>query len=706
MKKRSELPYFVKKINNAPKKLENPMETHYSNIISYQDSVYLNYKNDFFRLQINGLISTDESDFSWIPIIGSPLNERSGQSMTSTSKGIVFYGGEDFSHTIYDDLWIFDGKEWSFLSPSIPPLAYHAACFDGKESLIIHGGTLVISKKVVYSPANIFYCINLSTGYVNKIELSIPSFPKSIFRHSIVRLHTGKFCIFGGKSDVNTVLDSFFYFTLDPNAIEEVNMPFKLPIYAHKCVEIYNLLFVTGGKGKDRNDYKFPWIFDISHQIWFEFKTVRFDCIFSFTSQSISSNNIIHFISQSYNQLLSYTVFKQSQSTDLLSNQEYYNFLVPILKKGMESFKTDQLKHIENNNIETLMKQILQIGRDKFSFSETLIQEGVKNKTQYDQLLSLQFRLASFNYNLVSKQDTKSQLYKNEKDSNSSITVKEPKELIRKYKSNLIQSKEELKKATKEAKQLSLQADHLEMQFLKNSLKNSQQEINTTENDLLIEQFQQKCLKCKQMAHLISSYKKENSSLKKNYRENKQNYKHYKLSTLTLLDQYCMILQQQANLKQKDYDIKNHCLEATRDILSRRIDIMNVNMSKSSSELQELLNIAHTPEMTHNLSSLHSKQIQVKDAIKNDLTHLFKEQKSTNIIKNINDISSQLENLSSWMKACKTAIPDIPNDPINLNDANNNKFVTVSDTKFIDSLFRCDTLDIEIQRLTNQLKLN
>ena len=697
---------FVKKINNTPEELRtDPQNTKYCSIVSHKDFVYLKYKQEFFYLQINGPISTKESEFSWVPVSGSPFHERAGQSMTSTSRGIVFYGGEDSEQIIYDDVWIFDGKSWTYLSLELPTLAYHAACFDGKDSLIIHGGiTNRKDDQPVFLPSNLFYQINLSTGTLSSFELSIDTMPDHIYLHSMYYMHTGMFCLFGGKNEKDEVLDTFYEFSIAQKEMKEITPPYKLHIYGQQVEELYNFLFVTNGKDQTGKDHKFAWLFDMEHKIWFEFKTVLFDSRFTFISQTISSNNVLHFVHKSFSQLMSCYVFKEMQGVDYQTNQEYYNFLLPILNKSIQTFNTNKLKQQENETVKELRQHIIFLARERQLVTDDVINNGLLLQTHNEQLLTLQFRLTSFNSRLETNQNKmKTKINENATE----IPFNDPKEIVQKYKLFAIQSKAEKRRLSHEAQQLSDQADRLTMTYLKDSLRELRRQAPPIRKEDSVEEYQQKCLRCRQMAQLISSYRKENAQLKPNYVKLKDSYMRAKASTISLLDQYCIALKQQSISKQNEYESKVKCLQLSQTILKKRIDIMKSNMNKSAQATEEMLEEAKAPLTTENLSKLLTVKAQIKTSIQKNISAFLNQQHDPNHTKqSIEHLLSLIEDIASWMKSCKKAIPEIESGSFQIGSSKSDKFVKKPNTNFIDSLFRCDTLDIEIQRLSNQLKIN
>ena len=93
-------------------------------ICVFKKKLYFNIHGKMYYLNFES-----DSEKAWEVNTALPFGTRYGQSMTSFSDGIVFFGGMivyENENIYFNDLWIFDGKDqWNYVTCDIQPRAFH-----------------------------------------------------------------------------------------------------------------------------------------------------------------------------------------------------------------------------------------------------------------------------------------------------------------------------------------------------------------------------------------------------------------------------------------------------------------------------------------------------------------------------------------------------------------------------------------------------
>lgn len=222
----------------------------------YNDTIFFLYQGLYFL--------DKENIWNEVQLIPFPAKKWHGQSMTSTSHGLVFFGGESlyrYKNICHNNLYIYKNDSWSFISINSPPRCDHAAAFDGNQSLIVSGGR---NEDVIY---NDFLLIDLVTGVVTSIEFPNPF---SLFNHSIVNLTDNTFIISGGCPSLGHFNEDLYVVDLNSKTISKPyaeDMTMSHPIACHMSLYFSGLLIVAGGLCGGRAS-RHAWIFITSQSLW------------------------------------------------------------------------------------------------------------------------------------------------------------------------------------------------------------------------------------------------------------------------------------------------------------------------------------------------------------------------------------------------------------------------------------------------------
>ncbi|KAK8888017.1 Adagio protein 3 [Tritrichomonas musculus] len=268
-----------------------------------------------------------------------PFQKRQGQSMTSTPSGIVFFGGQSDLLT-YNDLWIYNKGQWSYVTCDIPARANHAAACDKNGRLVICGGTTE-NQAVLHD----LYVIDLKTQKVK--ELKIPDFPPVSHEHSLTLLPDGTFVLFGGEmklssdNKVQSIEYNMYILDLEKKTVNKIETDFQNKIDSHFTAVIYGMLFVFGGS--DRK----VWMFNFDHHVWIPFSLPKFNNnefrpYYVFSSFLFTEDKCLHLVSDDFKKLATVPVFGEPPPSDpyILKNHPHFiHFLRTNLIKAHDFFK-------------------------------------------------------------------------------------------------------------------------------------------------------------------------------------------------------------------------------------------------------------------------------------------------------------------------------------------------------------------------------
>ena len=688
MEKRSS---FIKTISGSPiKEANDRAELPTFNLAFYKDNVYLKTKS-LSILKISGLLSMENSSFTWSKVSNIPFTERTGQSVTPIDKGLLFFGGEDFAKIIFDDMWLFDGTTWSYIATALPPLAYHSVCFDGKNKIIVNGGIISKGDKCVYSPTNTFYTIDVNTAELEKIEVETPeTFPKTLFSHSMNIMSNGNICLFGGKDGDGRVSNKLFEVDLKNKKVEERKTPFGVFSYEHQSSIMYNMLFVTGGKNNYEQYNMSLWCYNFDHSLWFEVQTQMQNGCFSFMSQALTTLNSIHIISRDLNKLLTLPVLRSSStSNDFMNNQEFIKFFSAHLSKTIKDFSVSFISREPSQNVKLLKKKISEIAAEK-NIPFDKIEKCIRVQEENDQLTKLMFRSnsmhSSFNIQHEEKEDSKTPNFV------------DPREIYTKIRTFNEQKTKEKTSLLKEVENAERTADRLSFGYLVENI------VKDPESKVTVDELQLKVRHCRQLSQIIESMRKKNEERRKEYEQCKKNIKSNKISTYILINQMCSALQQLSNTRANTHQIKEQCIKLCKEILENRISILNNNKAKQSAEIQQILQEVEAPALNEYVKWCTSVKSHLKDEIKRKEASLFTSNSSNDKLK-LDELLYAIEDVGGWMTACSSSFPELPPPNISFGSSHAKRFANKKNDTFTKTLTRWDALDSELQRIADKIVL-
>jgi len=217
-------------------------------IFDHQGSKYMVSNNGFHLLETRGNWKSIDIPFKILP----------GQSVLSTSFGIVFFGGETNSG-YSSEMWIFANSLWSPFSHDVPGCAYHASCWlEYCSSMFICGGKSENGDSPVW-------LLNLKNSEKTRLKLT-----KSITcgRQTLSYLYGQTICMYGGLNDDYSISKSIQLISLDSGLITDVpTIAHIAGKYDHDSFVLDGRLFAFGGLCQDGRSNN-CWIFDFDNSIW------------------------------------------------------------------------------------------------------------------------------------------------------------------------------------------------------------------------------------------------------------------------------------------------------------------------------------------------------------------------------------------------------------------------------------------------------
>lgn len=356
----------------------------------FEDNVYMMNKKHFMYL------STQE--MKWIEIAPLPFSERMGQSMTTTPHGIAFFGGKEGSSSFYNDLWLYNNNDWSYVTCDIiSERAFHAAEWDNKtNSLIICGG------QNLNSIFDDIYLVDIKTQKVSRIV--IPGIPK--FRdHTITSLPDGTFCLFGGwyrTPDLYHDQQNSSLYILNPVQLSfaKIETDFEnAGFFSHFASYIYGMLFIFGSQvdtypkkkiGDQDVPIRIAWMFDFNHRTWIPLdlpspsERCQVSPIFIFTSMKLSNHKSLHVIDDCFSKLIEFPVFSETPPENIQNHPQFIKFMRKNLEYASKFYK--DYKTPLDSDIKIKLKTLEDT---RNSFIQTVSTKGVLNDVEAKNIFEL-----------------------------------------------------------------------------------------------------------------------------------------------------------------------------------------------------------------------------------------------------------------------------------------------------------------------------
>lgn len=220
------------------------------------------YQNSYYFLY-DGLYSMDMSSRSWNSMKGADNISIEGCSMTSTSEGLVIYGGKH-NDTYSSQMWIFSDA-WHPIAGNQIACAHHASCFiPSSSALLVHGG---IDQNGIRSDCLL---INLMSGSTTKIALSQNL---SFSHHTITLINDSTVYLFGGMDKDKHLNPNLYSIDIKTGNVQLISQSTETLQSAMRCCHqafnFFDFFCVAGGFQFGTNLYNLA-LYDSIHKAWLE----------------------------------------------------------------------------------------------------------------------------------------------------------------------------------------------------------------------------------------------------------------------------------------------------------------------------------------------------------------------------------------------------------------------------------------------------
>ena len=281
-----------------------------------------------------------EPTLKWRRIHPVPFQSRTGQSMTSTPHGVAFFGGKEGTGYFHNDLWVYNKKDWSYITCDIPARSHHAAAWDPRGYLVICGG----QRKG--SHLNDVYLVNISKQETIKVE--IPGMPH-IGAHTMTAIDKDKFLLFGGSKEdkvpnedrMMVVGNSDLYIlNIEKKEISKLQTDFANTGFSSHFAEfMWGRLFVFHGFTVQTSGKSVSWMFDFEHNVWVPLDlSVDVSPVYMFCSKDMSQNRSLHVLDWHLNKLVEIPIFTEEPPENVNNHPQFLHFLETHLKHAIRFF--------------------------------------------------------------------------------------------------------------------------------------------------------------------------------------------------------------------------------------------------------------------------------------------------------------------------------------------------------------------------------
>ena len=301
-------------------------------ICLHEDTLYLSMGSLYYCLP--------EPPLRWRRIQPVPFFPRTGQSMTSTPHGVAFFGGKEGTGYFYNDLWVYNKKDWSYVTCDVSSRSHHAAAWDPKGYLVICGGQ---SKG---SHLNDVYCVNLAKHETTKVE--IPGMPY-IGAHTMTAIGNDTFLLFGGSREDRShegekprvVGNSDIYLlNLEKKEISKLSTNFANTGFSSHFAEfMWGRLFVFHGFRVQTSGKIVSWMFDFEHNVWVPLDfSVEVSPVYMFCSQELSQKKSLHVLDWHLNKIVEFPIFTEEPPENVNNHPQFLHFLEHHLRHAIRFF--------------------------------------------------------------------------------------------------------------------------------------------------------------------------------------------------------------------------------------------------------------------------------------------------------------------------------------------------------------------------------
>ncbi|KAH0789553.1 Kelch motif family protein [Histomonas meleagridis] len=466
--------------------------------------------------------------------------------MTATPQGIVFFGGYETPDVCLNDLWIFnkDAKlQWSYITCSIPPRAFHAATADNSGHLVISGGKI---QDQLYDD---IYILNLETQVLQKLDFSIKL---PFYNHSISFISKSEICLLGGFDSAKKHNYQILNINIENKEIKSLESEYhNNDLNFSNCSYCFDLLFASPGvKEVQKNplisEVNDIMMFQLSHSAWIPLDLSKFhDFDPYFVFQNNQQKNCIFIINRSLSTLICYEIFSDPNFTFSVDHLEYISFLRKSLIYANHKFSkadtqfNDEIRD-EKRNISNTRLRIKKLILDNKLLSSTDVDNFFQEEENFEALKGIESHSLKISQRIQLKKD-KNEIIKNDDEENATDFHKTVLLMLTKKH----EYKESISNLTKEAETLSEQIDKISL-------------ITESKNPRKTNTIKTKEIFCdsRQLSNKLRIMNEEIRQLRSQYNQKYSEYIKTKESILSSYGQLFQVQQYINNTSNLIYDLK------------------------------------------------------------------------------------------------------------------------------------------------------
>jgi len=626
-------------------------------ICLHEDILFLRY-NGLFMLSSEGSFFTDSVQLNWNKIRPIPFRGRFGQSMTSTPFGLAFFGGRDENNCFYNDLWLYHQKEWFYVTCNVPERAFHSACWDGQNFLVINGGVSHVQL------SSEFFLVNLQSQETFRIDLG---FNKVLSHHSMTQYSSYEIVLFGGKDSMNTVCGDIYFVNLSMKSVNLVSTDFKECYHhSHNSAMIYRMLMVSGGFNNSMR-HDLVWAFNFDHKIWIPFKFVEsteFVPLLCYTSTALTQNRGIHIINSKLNQIYTFPVFAETPPKEYSDHPQYIHFLRTQVSKSIGTFNQFQEKLIRDSSSYTSIGTI----RDVF---EQLYQSKKKLKS-FKKSVDVFPEISQYN------------------SSKNKYNLNPVHEIVSEIQLTRARSEIELPMLSKEAKELSklIEANTFRLQICNDLNLQSVSIPNTID-------FESLSSLSLQLAQQINVSQNELQGIESKYYTEKSTLKQRKDTLLILQDHYCSICEKLEKSKASLHNVKKQCILTAIKLIEirKKLILSNEKGILKDNEIEHIVEEFEKPSLISKIDDLLCRKKSLFIEMGSFVDALILE-KDISVDHKLEQIISSLEAIDDWTSESNRIIGDSSFGSLDLEGyiSKQSKQLQNSPSQLIHSLYQWDSL--------------
>lgn len=598
-------------------------------------------KNYLFSLSPKG----SKSSYKWESISPLPFGYREGQSVTSTSSSLVFFGGIEDA-VLYNDLWmITNSKKWFCIGTDIPARYDHAACSDSHGNLVIYGGR----GSAKAGCFNDLYLVKLAQQEVTEIQFPGIDLPY-LTSHSLTLLDDGTFFLIGLDAKRNTPDIMMYKLDIENRTLTPIKPCYSNVISSkHYSSLIFGMIFLFGQNSKP------ILMLDQTENVWipltanaFEDKNVDLLSLgkalkknsYVFVSKAFSDNKCIHVISDDLSQfsITTLPIFTDEPPEDIRQSPQYTHFIKQCLLAGFKYFETIKPNaprlHYEMKNLAPQLEKVMpsEIVRGYFDSitQKTLAERLYKKANRITQLME-SFKQED---NIENPESGSDLAALEEKVTKSTLSVHHTITQINDLNKS---AKKDIAKLNAEAENLSRAIEKETFGYLTLCQQQPQKSTKTTMQ--MLEQ------KCRELANEIQ-FEQSRLNTERNNIDSKNFIK--KSTIFNISDQLTLLIQDEYQKVAQLRKVKNdffHTIAALMELRNRELSLMDPTIRRSA----EIF--FRTPQFITDVKESQEKLEVIKSNIKSymaDLDPKVKIKKEESFEAKLDNIKKSIVELSQW----------------------------------------------------------